>query len=194
MVVENLKLILSKNKDIKSKDYLRNLLKEELQIVVLNFIYTNSKYKDLIFTGGTCLRKFYGLGRLSEDLDFDTHDGYSFAGKEFDYNKFANDLITYFNSVLKYKNISAKVKYKTVFLKLPVLREIGYAGPNDSEILMLRIDISNSYTSSCGIEIKIFDSIEYSFVAKTYDFSTLIANKIAAFLTRIYKKGGIQKK
>ena len=125
MVVENLKLILSKNKDIKSKDYLRNLLKEELQIVVLNFIYTNSKYKDLIFTGGTCLRKFYGLGRLSEDLDFDTHDGYSFAGKEFDYNKFANDLITYFNSVLKYKNISAKVKYKTVFLKLPVLREIG---------------------------------------------------------------------
>ncbi len=45
-------------------------------IYILNFIYNDSQYKNLIFTGGTCLRKIYGLSRLSEDLDFDyMHDG-----------------------------------------------------------------------------------------------------------------------
>ena len=52
--------------------YIRNLLKEYLQIYVLYFIYTSSDYnKNLIFTGGTCLRHFFGLERLSEDIDFD---------------------------------------------------------------------------------------------------------------------------
>lgn len=186
MVIDNLKLVLIKNKDIANREYLRNLLKEELQLMVLNFIYTNSKYKNLIFTGGTALRKFYGLGRLSEDLDFDLED------KNFDINKFDNDLIKHFKSNLQYKEVYSKVKNNTVFLKFPVLREVGYAGLNDSEVLILRIDTANSYSKSCVTETKLFDSSEYSFVARVYDFPTLVANKIVAFLTRIYKRGQFQ--
>ena len=89
MVIQNLKSVLIKNKDITNRTYLRNLLKEELQVFVLYFIYTG-KHKDLIFTGGTCLRKFYNLPRLSEDLDFDIKD------KDFDFLKFQSDLKNYF--------------------------------------------------------------------------------------------------
>lgn len=186
MVIDNLKLILTNNNDINNQEYLRNLLKEELQILVLNFVYTNQKYKNFIFTGGTCLRKFFSLGRLSEDLDFDIED------EEFNMQEFADDLIDYFKSRLQYKKAYFKLNNKTVFLKLPVLREIGYARPNDSEILILRIDFANSYSKSCITTPKIFDSLDYSFVARTYDFSTLTANKIVAFLTRIYKRGKYQ--
>ena len=70
MIIEN--AIKKRISETKGRDrlFIRNVLKEELQNFILNFIYT-SKYKDLIFTGGTCLRKNYGLNRLSEDLDFD---------------------------------------------------------------------------------------------------------------------------
>ena len=43
--------------------------KEYLQYIFLNAI---SKYSDVVFKGGTCLRICYGLDRASEDLDFST--------------------------------------------------------------------------------------------------------------------------
>ena len=60
----------SKNK---SNALIRNKLKEYLQDIILYIIYSNKKYKDLIFYGGTLLRKVYGLNRLSEDLDFEKY-------------------------------------------------------------------------------------------------------------------------
>ena len=48
----------------------RNLLKEYLQIVVLDYIYSHPIYSQLSFYGGSCLSHCYKLPRLSEDLDF----------------------------------------------------------------------------------------------------------------------------
>lgn len=42
MVIQNLKAVLAKNGSSANKDFVRNLLKEELQAFVLNFIYTSS--------------------------------------------------------------------------------------------------------------------------------------------------------
>lgn len=183
MVINDLKIVLEKNKDIRNKIYLRNLLKEVLQVYVLDFVYTNPNYKNLIFTGGTCLRKFYDLNRVSEDLDFDIE------GKRFNYQKFQKDLEKYFVSNMQYKQMSTKYKNKTIFLKFPVLREIGFSGPNDSEILMLRLDFSKSFSKNCKTTTHLFSSYNYSFIVKSYDFSTLMANKVAAFLTRTFRKG-----
>ncbi|MBL7036235.1 nucleotidyl transferase AbiEii/AbiGii toxin family protein [Candidatus Microgenomates bacterium] len=187
MVINDLKIVLEKNKSIQNKVYLRNLLKEVLQVYVLNFIYTNPEYKDLIFTGGTCLRKFYSLNRVSEDLDFDIE------GKDFNYEKFQKDLEKYFVSNMQYKQMSTKYKNKTIFLKFPVLREIGFSGPNDSEILMLRLDFSKSFSKSCKTTTHLFSSYNYNFIVKSYDFPTLMANKVTAFLTRTFRKGDSQK-
>ena len=71
MIIQRLKQQVDNYKQCTNGLFVRSALKEVLQDYVLNFVYNNKTYKDLIFTGGTCLRKVYGLPRLSEDLDFD---------------------------------------------------------------------------------------------------------------------------
>ncbi|PIZ00973.1 hypothetical protein COY61_01100, partial [bacterium (Candidatus Gribaldobacteria) CG_4_10_14_0_8_um_filter_33_9] len=60
-----------KNKGL-TNEVIKNYLKEYLQLFILEFLYNQKKYQDLIFTGGSCLRFCYGLNRLSEDLDLDS--------------------------------------------------------------------------------------------------------------------------
>ena len=50
----------------------RAVLREYLQVIILNSIYKHSLGKKMYFMGGTALRFFYNLPRFSEDLDFDT--------------------------------------------------------------------------------------------------------------------------
>lgn len=185
MIIQNLKSVIEKKQSLKNKDFLRNLLKEELQVFVLNFIYTSPKYKNLIFTGGTCLRKFYGLPRISEDLDFD-YEG------SFDFDLLQKDLKKYFEEEIQYKNLYLKYKNQTIFLKFPVLKEIGFSGLNETDVLFLRVDFDFNVSANFGVEKQLFSAYDFSFLARTYDFPTLVANKTAAFLTREYKKGGEQ--
>jgi predicted nucleotidyltransferase component of viral defense system len=160
--------------------YQRSALKEYLQVVVLNFIYTNAEYKDkLIFTGGTCLRHFYGLQRLSEDLDFDFVDN-------FNAEKFANDLEKYFVSKLQYQNldISLKQKNRQVLLKFPVLRELGLATASESDLLYIKSDLSMAVGKHWSTQKTAKSAFGFNFVALHYDLSSLFAGKIAAILTR----------
>lgn len=50
----------------------RAILREYLQVIILNSIYKHNFGKVMFFMGGTALRFFYNLPRFSEDLDFDT--------------------------------------------------------------------------------------------------------------------------
>ncbi len=50
----------------------RAVLREYIQVVILNSIYKHNLGRLMFFTGGTALRFFYNLPRFSEDLDFDT--------------------------------------------------------------------------------------------------------------------------
>lgn len=165
--------------------YVRTVIKEYLQIVILQFIYTNAKFKsNFIFTGGTCLRHFYGIERLSEDLDFD-------------YLKLINpDIIVkeisdYFAISLKYSNldISIKQKGKQILLKFPILNTLGLAGPNDSDMLYIKIDqtpvIGSSYTTQKTSK----SAFGYNFIALHYALSSLFAGKISAILTRNLQTG-----
>lgn len=52
----------------------RGILREYLQVIILNSIYKHNLGKSMFFTGGTALRFFYNMPRFSEDLDFDTID------------------------------------------------------------------------------------------------------------------------
>jgi len=183
MVIEELKQIVDLNINNINKEYSRNLLKEKLQVYVLNFIYT-SKYKNLIFTGGTCLRKFYDLPRISEDLDFNIED------KNFDFEKFQEDLSKYFAEKIGFKKFSLKFNGSTILIKFPILRDIDFAGPNDSEVLYLKLDFALINKGKTDNRTYIKDG--FSFIARCYDFNTLFVNKIDAFLNRIYKKGGTQ--
>ncbi len=50
----------------------RGILREYLQVIILNSIYKHDLGKSMFFTGGTAMRFFYNMPRFSEDLDFDS--------------------------------------------------------------------------------------------------------------------------
>jgi predicted nucleotidyltransferase component of viral defense system len=115
-----------------NKVFRRNVLKNYLQILVLDFIYADRKYSQLIFYGGSCLAHCYRQPRLSEDLDFVD------LKKEIEIPKLAKDLEIYFkkNTDLEVKVVPQKFR---VYLKFPLLRELGLAGKSESDLLFLKI-------------------------------------------------------
>jgi len=131
-----LKNILSNHPD-KSDMYKRNLIKEYLQILVLGFIYSNAKYKDLFFYGGTCLAQCFGLPRLSEDLDFVD------IKKEVDMNKMSVDIKDFFEKKTDLP-ISVKVQKFRIYLKFPILKELGLSENSESDVLFLKVEVFSS--------------------------------------------------
>lgn len=181
--------IIANSQDSKNKQWVLNFLKEGIQDYILNFVYNSKTYQKLIFTGGTCLRKIYGLPRLSEDLDFD-------FVKTFDVGKFSSDLKEYFASSLQYKNIITKIanNKRTIFFKFPtVLKELNLVkGSASRQVLFVRCDFSLEKVGSYKTEVNPIFTKKLSFFVLSYDLPTLFANKILAFLQREFFKGKTQ--
>lgn len=157
-----------------NKYYERNLVKEKLQDTILNFVYNSKKYNSLIFTGGTCLRKLYGLPRLLEDLNFDYKDS-------FNIETFKSDIEEYLVSKEKMNNVELKIasNQRTIFIKFIQQKR---------EKIFVRCDFSKAgiYTKT---EINPYNSDRYNFFILNYDLPTLFGNKIKAFLERKFFKG-----
>lgn len=161
-------------------DYVRNMLKEYLQVYVLYFIYTSARYRQrLIFTGGTCLRHFYGLERLSEDIDFDCVGNISSAG-------LLEDLQDFFSSKYQYHDLKASLKQNEhqILLKFPVLKKLGFADKSDSDHLYVKIDLSSIPSEHYSALITTKNSFGFNYAARHYDLPSLMAGKLHAILTR----------
>lgn len=189
MLVDNLKLVFDRNKD-KDPLFLRNLLKEQLQYYLLNFIYNSSYGKTFLFKGGTCLRFVLDdFPRLSEDLDFDVLDYESF-----DFGKFTKAVGDYFYKKILYKDLEIKIsgKNKIIYLKFPLLDRINFPydknKPNES-ILFLRIDLAPVKGSGFTTEISLKSTYDFSFIIKRYSLDDIAAGKLSAILTREKWKG-----
>lgn len=165
-------------------------VKEVIQDYLLHFVYSNSDFKQLIFTGGTCLRKVFGLPRLSEDVDFD------FIGK-FSIKQFSDKLKSYFLSDLQYKSVETKIagSGRTVFIKFPrLLKEVGMVKTAaDRRQLFVRCDFSAENLGFYQTEVHPISTREFTFFVNSYDLSTMFANKIIAFLERDFRRGREQK-
>jgi predicted nucleotidyltransferase component of viral defense system len=181
MIIQELKnIVQSENKKDTWEPYIRSLLKEYLQVYVLYFIYTAKKYqKNLIFTGGTCLRHFYDLDRLSEDIDFDFL-------KKVDTQQFANDLTDFFHKGYQYRELTVSVKQhgKQVLLKFPVLRQLGLATKSQSEWLYIKIDLSANNSRHFSTQTSSKSYFGFNFAAIHYDLPSLMTGKIHAILSR----------
>lgn len=165
--------------------YVRNSLKEYLQIYVLYSIYTSPEFsKNLIFTGGTCLRHFYGLQRLSEDLDFDYIEDFA-AGD------LLKSLEDFFRTRLKYSEVAGALKQSAhqILLKFPVLKGLGLAKRDESDLLYIKIDLSKKPSDKCTVLATSLSKYGLNFVARHYDLPDLMAGKVHAILTRRFFRG-----
>lgn len=181
MIIDNLKLIVSQNEGV-DPFYLRNLLKESLQFYVLNFIYSSVWGENLLLKGGSCLRMFFDLPRLSEDLDLDYLNERSFVLKNF-----LADLEKYFWETWQFKNFEIKISSREniVYLKFPLLDQLGLStGRDKTKILFLRLDWAKAKGKKYQTEISLKATSDFSFLVKRYALEDLFSGKIAALLQR----------
>jgi predicted nucleotidyltransferase component of viral defense system len=166
-----------------NKVFRRNLLKNYLQILVLDFIYADREYSQLIFYGGSCLAHCHKLPRLSEDLDFVD------LKKKIEIHELAKDLERYFkkNTDLEVKAVSQKFR---IYLKFPLLRELGMAGKSESDLLFLKIEIFKEFDFCADYKIETIPLFKFNktVLVKTFDLPTLMATKIRAVLMRKWEK------
>jgi predicted nucleotidyltransferase component of viral defense system len=163
--------------------YKRNLLKEYLQIVVLDFIYSDPVYSQLLFYGGSALAHCFDLQRLSEDLDFIDET------KKVNVSKLARDLEDYFKKRTDLEVTTTVQKFR-IYLKFSILRELGLSTRGETDILFLKVEVYSEFDFCTKYSTDIRPVFKYnrSVLIKTLDPATLMATKIRAILFRKWEK------
>jgi len=166
---------------------LRNVLKEELQFYVLNFIYHHPEYGDWTMYGGSALRICHNLDRMSVDLDFEVNHEVN----ESFLNELKKEIEKYFKDTynLDAELLSIKI---TTDRGLRLCFQIGDLVGLDihSKQVIVKIDLNNFVAPKTTTERIPINRNQLSFVIKTYNMSSLMASKIAAILLR-GQRGGI---
>lgn len=186
MILEELKKVVRDEREKgRSAAFIRNALKEYLQVYILSFVYTSAEYnKAMIFTGGTCLRHFYGLERLSEDVDFDFLS-------ELDTERLAENLERYFVAGYKFSDVAVSLKQqgRQVLIKFPVLDKLELAFAKGSRVLYVKMDLSPVPSMNYKAIVSSQSRYGFNYVARHYDLPDLFAGKIHAILRRKLLKG-----
>lgn len=184
MIIDELKRIVQQSRSSDNRAYLLNLLKEALQSYVLYFIYTSKDFKDLVFTGGTCLRRIYGLNRLSVDLDFDFETNTSPIAD------LADKLETWFHREHQLKDVRVVIRKENIKVKLKggfdILPDVG------KDVLFVSVDLSQINFKEYSVENNLISTPAFSFIVRNFDLPTMFANKISAFLGREFRFGKLQ--
>ena len=163
-----------------------NFLREVLQFPVLSFLYGRDEYRNIIFTGGSCLRICYGLPRLSEDLDFDLSPT---DFRRLDLEKMGQALAVYFQNDLLLP-ISWRFQEKVrLYLKFPILRELGLSYGQASDFLYVKIEPFKSQFKKFNTELTPTSAFGFNFIVRNYDLKFLMTGKILAILERQWFKG-----
>lgn len=163
-------------------DVVINVLKQELQYYILDFVYNSTKYAKFVMYGGTLLRIGYGLSRMSEDLDFQTHE-------EIDIDQLKLDVTRYFEEKYTTKvDITSRDAGEsgTVELKIgfDILSNFGLKSIPWTK-LRIRFDINTFEQIGTFVTENLPIAHEgLVFTIRTYPLSTLMASKVVAVLNR----------
>jgi len=185
IVIEKLKNLTQRAvNEGKNHSVILNLIKEELQYLVLDFIYNHPEYAELTMYGGTLLRIGYELPRMSEDLDFQTTNHFNLVQFEKDLIKYFHD--TYLIDIDLAIPQNRNTKTGCIYIRFPkLMKELGLSGYGVKNVLRLRFDINyldKNYDLATDYITVIHGAVVFNL--KTYTISTLMASKIAAILLR----------
>lgn len=159
----------------------RNALKEELQYLILNFIYQHPKYSNWIMYGGSALRIIHGLDRMSVDLDFEV----PFAITEKFLEELKKELEKYFSNTYGAGADFLAVKItagRGLLLKFNVGETLSFGHP--SKQVHVKLDLNHFIAPKTVTERRPINRDQLSFVIVTYNMSALMASKIAAIFLR----------
>ena len=162
--------------------YEKYMLKEYIQLMILDFLSTSSYVEKVVFIGGTNLRLVKGIDRFSEDLDFDCKD---FSQEDF--MQMTDDVIRFLQRSGFKAETRDKVNTKlTAFrrnLYFPeLLFELGLSG-HKAERFLIKIEAQDQGYEYAPVMANI-KRAGFFFPFPVPPDSILCAMKLCALLTR----------
>lgn len=160
----------------------RLILKEYLQLLILEYLSTSKYAPRLTFIGGTCLRHVYGIDRFSEDLDFDCK-----LLSEADFMTMTDDVITHLqrngiNAVARDKQNDKLTAFRRNIYFPELLFELNLSG-HRGERLLVKIEAQDQ-----GIDyepqIVTINKMGFTFLLRCAPADIICSMKIAAMLNR----------
>lgn len=158
----------------------RAILREYLQVKILEKIYQKKISLEIFFVGGTSLRILRGLERFSEDLDFD-------IGKI--KIELIKNLVKEVSSQLKNENIENELYFnqtkKRIYFEIrfpKLLNQLNISSHCD-EKLMIKLDFENFWKNEKK-EIILVNKYGIIFTAVTINLNQILCQKLYAYLKR----------
>lgn len=158
----------------------RAILREYLQVKVLEIIYQEGISQNLFLVGGTGLRLVRGLDRFSEDLDFDT--------LKISQTQIDNLMKQVYTRLLKeniavdfYRNVTARkihyeLRFKDLLYQLDITR-------NKEEKLMVKFDFE-SFWQGLGGEVILLNRYGILASVVSLSFDQILVQKLFAYINR----------
>lgn len=162
--------------------FLKHILKEYVQLLVLDYLSATPHVRKMTFIGGTNLRLVRGIDRFSEDLDFDCK---TFSEKEF--IGMSDDVLVFlqrngFKVEARDKDKSRLTAFRRSLHFPELLFELGLSGHKD-ERFMLKIESQDQgipYEATLGF----IKGCGFFFSFPVPSDGVLCAMKVAAMLNR----------
>ncbi len=162
----------------------RAILREYLQIKILQAVFESKKASKLAFLGGTALRIIYGNERFSEDIDL---DNFGLSWEEFE------EVILKVKRFLELEGFEVEIKnvakgvYRC-YMRFPELLYRENLSPFQEEKILIQIDTA-AQGYSYQPEIKIVNKFDIFTEVRVTPLNTLLAQKIYTAVNRKRAKG-----
>lgn len=159
------------------------IIREYLQVKILDLIYQNPISLNIYFVGGTSLRLLRNLDRFSEDLDFDCSNIQSFDVKNLMDSVYEFLLKEYFlkEHIFLYYNKTKKRQYFELRFK-KILYDLNIS-KNKDEKLVIKFDFENYWKEEKKETILLR---RYGYLANiiTIPINQILVQKLLAFVNR----------
>ncbi len=164
----------------------RTLVREYLQMRILQSLQNAGAMIPLAFHGGTALRILYQLPRYSEDLDFALER----QPEQYDFRKYLTaiqrDLAaeTYDVEIrVNERNVvqSAFIRFRGLYYQLGI-------SPHETEVLAIKLEIDTNPLAKAGLDTTLVQH-HVTVHLQHHDQASLLAGKLHAILQREYVKG-----
>lgn len=160
----------------------RLMLKEYLQLLILEHLASSAYAPKLTFIGGTCLRHVYGINRFSEDLDFDCKQL-----SQADFMAMTDGVVTYLqrcgvNAVLRDKDNGRLTAFRRNIYFPEMLFELNLTGHRE-ERLLVKIEAQDQGVDYQA-QIVTINKLGFFFMLRCAPVDIICAMKVAALLGR----------
>ena len=158
------------------------MLKEYIQLMILDYLSTTPYVKKISFIGGTNLRLIKGIDRFSEDLDFDCKD----MSKD-EFMSMTDDVLTF----LSRSGLQAEVKdrdnpkltaYRRSIYFPQLLFELGLSGHRDQRFL-IKVEAQDQGIEYTPVTVNV-KGCGFFFPLQVPPDDVLCAMKLSALLQR----------